>query len=83
MATLVRDQVSRDVLETAEQLLDAVRAGQIVGIAFGVALRGKRYFVNVTGTLARDPTFARGVVAALDDELMGMVQGKADAATTI
>lgn len=80
---LVRDHVSRDLLQACEQLLEAARAGEIVGMAFGVALKGRRYIVNVAGTLARDPTFARGVVAALDDELMGMVQGKADADTTI
>lgn len=80
---LVRDQISRDMLQTCAQLLDAAKEGQITGLAFACTLKGKRYFVNVSGSLARDPTFARGVVAALDDELSRMVQGKADADTTI
>ncbi len=80
---LVRDQVSRDLQQTCEQLLTAVLGGQITGLAFACTLRGKRYFVNVSGALAKDPTFARGCVAALDDELARMVQGKADSDTTI
>jgi hypothetical protein len=80
---LVRDQVSRDLQTTCEQLLAAVMGGQITGLAFACTLRGKRYFVNVSGALAKDPTFARGCVAALDDELSRMVQGKADSDTTI
>jgi hypothetical protein len=80
---LVRDQVSRDMLQTCVQLLEAVQAGQVTGMAFACSMRGRKYFVNVSGTMARDPTFARGCVAALDDELGRMVQGHADASTTI
>jgi hypothetical protein len=80
---LVRDQVSRDLLQTCVQLLEAVQAGHVTGIAFACTLKGKKYFVNVSGALERDPTFARGVVAALDDELSRMVQGQADAETTL
>jgi hypothetical protein len=80
---LVRDHVSRDLLQTCVQLLEAVKEGHITGLAFGCVMKGKRYFVNVSGSLAKDPTFARGVVAALDDELGRMVQGKADADTTM
>lgn len=80
---LVRDHISHELAEAFDQLAELVRDGTVVGAVFGVALRGKKYHVNVAGTLARDPTFARGVVAALDDELMAMVQGRADADTTI
>lgn len=82
-AKLQRDHISRDLVEAFEQLTEGVRQGVIVGAVFGIALKGRRYHVNVAGSLARDPTFARGIVAALDDELMGMVQGRADAESTI
>jgi hypothetical protein len=82
MTQLVRDQVSHDLAQAITTLHEAVQAGHIVGLAFGVALRGRRYFVNTAGTLTRDPTFARGIIAALDDELSRMVQGRADAGTT-
>jgi hypothetical protein len=80
---LMRDTISRDVLEAFEQLAEGARQGLIVGAVFGVALKGRRYHVNVAGSLVRDPTFARGVVAALDDELMALVQGRADADSTL
>lgn len=80
---LVRDQVSRDVIEALGQLLKGAESGHVVGAAFGIALRGRRYLVNVAGTLARDPTLARGVVASLDDELQRMVQGRTDSDTTV
>jgi hypothetical protein len=79
---LVRDHVSRDLLQTCVQLLEAVQEGHITGLAFACSMKGKKYFVNVSGALATDPTYARGVVAALDDELSRMVQGRADADTT-
>jgi len=69
--------------QAAIQLLEEVRSGNVVGLAFGIALRGRKYFVNVAGILAKDPTYARGIVAALDDELARMVQGKADSDTTV
>lgn len=80
---LVRDHISRDVVQALEQLLDGAQQGLVTGMVFGVALKGRKYHVNVAGSLARDPTFARGVVAAIDDELMSMVQGRANSDTTI
>lgn len=79
---LVRDTISRDLAEAFKQIAVGVDRGIITGAIFGLALKGRKYHVNVAGTLARDPTFARGICAAIDDELQGMVQGKADTDTT-
>jgi len=79
----MRDTISRDVVEAFEQLAEGARQGLIVGAIFGVAVKGRRYHVNVAGTLTKDPTYARGICAAIDDELMHMVQGRADAESTI
>lgn len=81
--SLVRDQVSRDLKEAAAQIQEAVDSGLMSGLVFGASLKGRRYIVNVAGTLARDPTLARGVAAAIDDELARMVQGRVDSDTTI
>lgn len=81
--TLVRDTVSRDTVEALEQLLEAAREGQIVGLAFGAMLRRKRYLVNCAGEACRDPTTARGMICALDDELSVLVQSRADSNTTL
>ena len=51
---------------------------RVVGVAFGAMLRQRRYLVNCAGEACRDPTTARGILAALDDELSQMVQGAAD-----
>jgi len=85
VTSLVRDTISHDVVEAFEQLAEGARQGVIVGAIFGVVVKGKaqRYHVNVAGSLARNPTLARGVCAALDDELMAMVQARANAATTV
>jgi hypothetical protein len=75
---LIRDAVSRDTVEALEQLLVAAQEGQIVGLAFAAALKNRRYVTNVAGTLYRDATLARGMVATLDDELSAIVQGRTD-----
>lgn len=82
---LVHDGISRDMVDAMRRIADMAEQRIIVGAVFGLALRGpgRRYHVNVAGSFVRDPTFARGVVAALDDELRVMVQGRAEAATTM
>lgn len=81
--TLVRDTISTDTVEALEQLLQAAREGQIVGVAFGAMLKRRRYLVNCAGEACRDPTAARGMIAALDDELGALVQSRAESDTTI
>lgn len=81
--TLVRDTVSNDTVEALEQLLEAARAGLIIGLAFGAMLKRKRYLVNCAGEACRDPTTARGMVCALDDELAVLVQSRAESNTTM
>ena len=80
---LVRDQISRDTVKACEELLHGAQSGVITGLVFGCAMKGRRYFVNVAGTLADEPTLARGVVAALEDELRVMVQNISDSNTTL
>lgn len=80
---LVRDTISRDMEQLGPQIAEGIASGQITGIVFGLAVKGRRYVVNVAGTFARDPTLARGVVCAIDDELSRMVQGRTDSDTTI
>lgn len=79
---LAKDTISRELSEAGAQLAEAIEKGQITGLVFGAAIRGRRYIVNVAGSLARDPTLARGIVSALDDELAGMVRGGVDSDTT-
>lgn len=80
---LVHDAISRDTQEAVEQILEAVKVGQVTGIAFVLTMKRRRYMVNTAGTAADNPTETRGMLLALDDELQRMVQGRADSATTI
>ena len=75
--------VSRETVNTLEQLLEGARAGEVVGLAFCAVLKGPRYIVDLTGEARRNPTFARGMVCALDDELQSRVHERAMAAPTL
>lgn len=80
---LVADSVSKEVVTALEELLASAQAGLITGIAFGAILKGRKYLVDCAGTAYADPTLARGVLLALDDELQIMVHSRTDRATTI
>jgi len=56
-----------------EALLEGAKAGEINGIAFAVSMPGMRYLTDVAGFCYERPTFARGMVASLSDELAGLV----------
>lgn len=66
---LVPDQLSHDTVEALHELLERAKAGEIVGIAFAAMYRRRQFITNTAGECHRNPVFARGMVAALDDEL--------------
>jgi hypothetical protein len=72
---LVPDTVSNDTVECLKQLLHQARKGEVIGLAYAAMLKKKAYIVNTTGEAHASPTFARGMVAALDDQLGGRVRG--------
>jgi hypothetical protein len=73
---LVKDYISRDTIEALETLLHGAKNGDVTGIAFAVTLRKNRYVTNVAGMCYKNPTFARGMIGALNDELAGLVHGR-------
>lgn len=75
---LVPDSVSKDTVECLEQLLVEARKGRIIGVAFVAALKKRAYIANTAGECHRNPTFARGMVATLDDHLSARVHGAPD-----
>lgn len=72
---LVPDVVSHDTVECLEQLLNQARRGQVIGIAYAVMLKKRAYITNTAGEAHRNPTFSRGMIATLDDQLAGNVRG--------
>jgi hypothetical protein len=69
---LIPDTISRDLVEALEALLEGAKSGDITGIAFACTLRRQRYITNVAGYCYKNPTFARGMIASLSDELGGL-----------
>jgi hypothetical protein len=72
---LVPDTVPNDTIACLEMLLDYARKGEVIGVAFAAMLKRRSYIVNTAGEAHRNPTFTRGMVAALDDQLSGRVRG--------
>jgi hypothetical protein len=72
---LVPDTVSTDTVECLELLLRRARRGEVIGLAYCAMLKKRAYIVNATGTAYDSPTFARGMVAALDDQLGQRIRG--------
>jgi hypothetical protein len=73
--TLIPDKVSTDTVECLELLLRRARKGEVIGLAFCAMLKQRVFIVNTAGTAHDSPTFARGMVAALDDELSERMRG--------
>lgn len=74
--TLMPDSLSTDTVELCRTLLEHAESGNIVGIAFAAQLKQRKYIVNTAGECHRNPTWTRGMVAALDDELGRRIKGR-------
>ena len=72
---LVQDELSTETVKCLEQLLTHARSGEIIGIAFVAMLKRRGYIVNSAGEAHRNPTFSRGMVHALDDQLSKRIRG--------
>lgn len=73
---LVRDYISRDVVDALTVLLEGAKSGDVTGLAFTATLKRNRYVTNVAGLCYKNPTFTRGCIGALDDELAGIIHGR-------
>jgi hypothetical protein len=76
--SLVPDTVSTDTVECLQLLLKRARRGEVIGIAFCAMLKQRSYIVNTAGAAHASPTFARGMVAALDDSLSNRIHHKGE-----
>ena len=70
---LVHAQLSRDTVRALERLLDEAKGGKLIGISYAAMYEQRAYVVGNAGECHRNPTFTRGMVAALDDYLREMV----------
>jgi len=67
--SLITETISADTVECLDELLERARAGEIIGIAYVAMFKRRKYVANATGEARRNPTFTRGMVRVLDDEL--------------
>lgn len=73
---LAADTLSRDTITCLEELLEMAKRGEAIGLAYAVMLRQRKYMVDTAGEAHRNPTFARGMIGALNDQLGKMARGK-------
>jgi hypothetical protein len=81
-AHLIHSPVAPDLSAAGADIKQGIDAGRIKGIAVVVDLGRGRFFVDVFGTLVRDPHTARGWVASLDDCLRDLAHRHNESATT-
>lgn len=65
----VGTQPSHDTVDMLKEMLHAAKQGEIIGLAFTAMYKQREYVVGYTGECARNPTFARGMVFALLEDL--------------
>jgi hypothetical protein len=58
-----------DTVQRLRSLLEQAEAGELVGLAWVAMYRGRDYTVNTCGAMHKNPTFCRGAIAALSDEV--------------
>jgi hypothetical protein len=66
---LVREEAPHDVVADLRNLLERAERGEVIGVAYAAMTKQRGFVVNTSGEAHRNPTFARGMLAALDDEL--------------
>ena len=73
---LVKNKIDHDVVAVLALMLDEARRGEVTGIAFAVSLRNMHYVTGIEGYCCEHPTFARGMVALLSDELAALAHDR-------
>lgn len=73
---LVPDDLPTETIALLERLLDMAKRRELIGLAFAAMFMDRNYIVNAAGEAHRNPTFSRGMCAALDDQLAKRVRRK-------
>lgn len=73
---VIRFPGSNDAVRALELLLADAKAGRLVGIAYVAMYSHRKYIVDIAGETKRSPTFTRGMLQLLDDELSAIIHPK-------
>lgn len=80
---LVHDPISTDTVQALEQILESAKRGDVIGVAFALFLKRRKFMVDCAGEACDNPALARGAIAVLDDHLGDMIRGRTDRNTTL
>lgn len=71
---LIVPQASAETVAVLSELLHEAREGRIVGIAYVAMHKAYEYSFDIAGETRRVPTFTRGMLRGLDDQLSRLVR---------
>lgn len=63
-----------DTVKTLETMLSDAKAGRLIGMACVAMYSERHYAVEITGETVRCPTFSRGMLTVLDDQLGDLIR---------
>lgn len=66
---LVKPAVSPETVDLLALTLQAAERGDVIGVALIMMHPGWDYTIDIAGMVREDPTFCRGMVQKLNDEL--------------
>lgn len=61
--------VSTDTVQCLRSVLAKAEAAEVIGVAMVIMYRKREYHVQTCGELHKNPTFCRGAIAALADQV--------------
>jgi hypothetical protein len=59
----------KEIVDVLSELMSHALKGQVIGLAFMAMQDGRGYIVDTAGECSKNPTWTRGALCALDDEL--------------
>lgn len=72
---IVTPEPSEETIRALEELLHDARHGYISGLVFAAMRPGAHdYIIGTTGEARRRPTYARGMIQAVDDDLRDVLK---------
>ena len=77
--TLIEVDISNETIAALEYLLHEAREGNLIGIVYGAALRGRDYFVDTAGETHRNPMFGLSMASVLWRRLSDLESGELEA----
>jgi hypothetical protein len=73
LLTAVSPKVSTETVQAMRRKVAESERGDLIGIAFVALYSGHEYEVEVVGETRLAPTFTRGMLCLLDDQLAALV----------